>query len=107
MVKKTLTDEAATWLVRRVSYEEIRQAMFKMNLDKSPGPDGYNAAFFQRNWNLVKGDVTSPILCFCDSGKLLKQINHTFIALVPKSDNASSLSDFRPISCCNVLYKLI
>ena len=39
--------------------------------------------------------------------KLLKQINHFIIALVPKSTNVTSTNDFRPISCCNVVYKVI
>ena len=41
------------------------------------------------------------------SGKLLKKINHTFVTLIPKSANASQLTDFRAISCCNTLYELI
>jgi len=44
---------------------------------------------------------------FFNSGRMLIEVNHTFFALVPKSTNASILSDFRPISCCNTSYKLI
>lgn len=44
---------------------------------------------------------------FFVSGSLLKQINHTTIALVPKSDHASTVSDYRPIACCNVSCKVI
>nr|TKR75465.1 hypothetical protein D5086_0000285070 [Populus alba] len=35
------------------------------------------------------------------------KINHSIIALIPKSANTSSASDFCPISCCNVIYKVI
>ncbi|KZV36659.1 hypothetical protein F511_26666 [Dorcoceras hygrometricum] len=44
---------------------------------------------------------------FFDNGKLLKQWNHAAIALVPKSKDASCVNDFRPISCCTVIYKII
>ena len=40
-------------------------------------------------------------------GHLLKELNHTLISLLPKIPNASSVSDFRPIACCNVIYKCI
>ena len=52
-------------------------------------------------------DVTHAIQSFFTSDKLLRKVNHTFVTLVPKSTNASSLSDYRLISCCNVLYKMI
>ena len=67
----------------------------------------YDATFYQKNWNVVGDEVTKAILSFFSSGKLLQQIKHTFITLVPKSPKASSLSDYRPISCCNALYKII
>lgn len=44
---------------------------------------------------------------FCDSGYLLKEWNHTIITLIPKVPNHQKVGDFRPISLCNVLYKLI
>ncbi|KAK4390168.1 Retrovirus-related Pol polyprotein from type-2 retrotransposable element R2DM [Sesamum angolense] len=38
---------------------------------------------------------------------MLRQLNHTIIALVPKSEHSPSVADYRPISCCNVIYKVI
>jgi len=46
IVKKTLTFLAASWLIRQVSKEEIKNSSFQKNGDKSPGPDGFNAKFF-------------------------------------------------------------
>ncbi|KAL0297832.1 UNVERIFIED_CONTAM: hypothetical protein Scaly_3082300 [Sesamum calycinum] len=44
---------------------------------------------------------------FFRTGKLLKQINTTLLALIPKVNMPTYVSDYRPISCCNVLYKAI
>ncbi|KAL0359805.1 UNVERIFIED_CONTAM: hypothetical protein Sangu_0829900 [Sesamum angustifolium] len=44
---------------------------------------------------------------FFRSGRMLRQLNHTIIALVPKSEHSPSVADYRPISCCNVIYKVI
>ena len=44
---------------------------------------------------------------FFSSGKLLKEFNTTIITLVPKVSNTSTMGDFRPISCCNTMYKII
>jgi len=74
---------------------------------KSPGPDGFNDGFFHSNWNTIGDEVTKAIESFFYSGKLIKELNHTFITLVSKTTNASQLTDYRPISCCNVMYKFI
>jgi hypothetical protein len=55
----------------------------------------------------VGGDFYAAVQDFFHLGSLLKQVNHSIISLVPKSVNVSSPSDFRPISCCNVIYKVI
>ena len=46
-------------------------------------------------------------MSFFQSGRLIQELNHAFLTLVPKCSDATHLSDFRPISCCNTLYKFI
>jgi len=90
-----------------VSNIEIKEALFQMNPIRAPGPDGYNASFFQRNWQVVGDDLCSAAQHFFGHGRMLSSVNHTFVTLVPKTTNATQLSEFRPISCCNTIYKVI
>ena len=41
------------------------------------------------------------------NGMVSRVLNENFIALIPKSSNPSSFSYFRPISLCNLVYKVI
>lgn len=72
-----------------------------------PVPDGFNAAFFKHNWEIVGPDITEAVMSFFTSGKLLKAWNSTAISLIAKVDVPSTTKDFRPISCCNVVHKCI
>ena len=74
---------------------------------KSPGPDGLPPIFYQKYWHLIGKDVTKAVLTCLNSGKILKAINHTYITLIPKVQNLEEVMEFRPISLCNVIYKLI
>jgi len=62
-----------------------------MHPGKAPCPYGYNALFFQKNWNVIGAKVTQAVQSFFTSGKLLKEINLTFVTLMPKSATTSSL----------------
>ncbi|KAL0358099.1 UNVERIFIED_CONTAM: hypothetical protein Scaly_1495600 [Sesamum calycinum] len=92
---------------RVVTPEEVKQAIFHISDNKAPGPDGYSACFFKRAWHIVGDQVCTAVLDFFRSGRLLRQLNHSIIALVPKSDHCPTVADYRPISCCNVIYKAI
>ena len=63
--------------------------------------------FFQTYWSNVGMDVTHAVPSNLNLGSILKSINHTFITLIPKVNNPERVSDFRPISLCNVIYKII
>lgn len=61
--------------------------------------------FYQNFWGLVGSDVTTFVLHFLNSSSLPTPLNHTCIILIPKTKNPERVSDFRPISLCNMLYK--
>lgn len=94
-------------MIRPVYAMEVKMAMFSIGDDKAPGPDGYTAAFFKHAWDIVGQDVTLAVLDFFNSGRLLQGLNHTFIVLIPKVLTPASIIDYRPIACCNVIYKCI
>ena len=52
-------------------------------------------------------DVSQAVLSYLNSRSILRSINHTFITMIPKVQNPKRVSDFRPISFCNVIYKII
>ncbi|XP_021996282.1 uncharacterized protein LOC110893484 [Helianthus annuus] len=104
---KRLRNEDANHMVRPVTSEEVKLAMFSMGNDKAPGPDGYTAAFYKHAWPIIGQDVASAIMDFFSSGKLLKELNSTLIVLILKKPTPSSVTDYRPIACCNVIYKCI
>ena len=56
---------------------------------------------------LILGWMFQVILSSLNSGAILKSINHTFITLIPKVNNLEKVFDFRPISLCNVIYKIV
>ncbi|GKB53666.1 hypothetical protein Tco_0904419, partial [Tanacetum coccineum] len=64
--------------------KEIREAMFSLGDNKALGPDGYSAAFFKEAWSIISVDVCKAIKEFFTNGILLKELNHTIIALIPK-----------------------
>ncbi|KAK3218473.1 hypothetical protein Dsin_012443 [Dipteronia sinensis] len=90
-----------------VTNEEIRDICFSLHPNKASGLDGFNAHFFKKTWGIVVGDIINTVQEFFRTGHRLKELNTTILALVPKVPNPSRMMDFRPISCCNTLYKII
>ena len=86
---------------------EVREALFSLPADKAPGLDGFPNFFFQRFWPVIMGEVVKAVQEFFGAKSLLKEINSTFLVLIPKSPGAASLDNFRPISLCNSIYKII
>jgi hypothetical protein len=105
-VEAVVTPDMNDAMLKPFSSEEIRRALFQMSPCKAPSPDSMTALFFQKYWHIVGVDVTFAILDFLNSGSMLGSINFTKIALISKVKNPKSMAKFRPISLCNVLYKI-
>ncbi|XP_061341450.1 uncharacterized protein LOC133287787 [Gastrolobium bilobum] len=86
---------------------EIKQALFNIGALKAPGIDGYPTIFFQKNWDLIKKQVCSLIYQIWDYPNILASINSTLLVLIPKVQNPIHISQFRPISLCPVVYKIV
>ncbi|XP_017982344.1 PREDICTED: uncharacterized protein LOC108663259 [Theobroma cacao] len=75
--------------------------------DSVVGPDGFSSYFYQQCWDIVANDLLDAVVDFFHGADLPREITSTTIVLLPKNNNASKWSDFRPISLCNVLNKII
>ena len=78
-----------------------------MNGQKAPGPDGLPALFYKRYWNIVGTSVITAVQNFFTLGRLLFEVNNTFLVLIPKNNSSSSVNHYKPIGLCNVVYKTI
>ena len=94
-------------LLRPFVAEEVSLALKQMDVDMAPSTDGLPPLFYKQFWDKVGREVTEAVLSALNTGTIPKAINHTFLTLIPKIQSPRKVTDFRPISLSNVLYKLI
>lgn len=94
-------------LTRVLSSEEVRKAIFAMGAFKSPGPDGFQAIFYQKNWSIISSSVITFTKDILEGPRSIASVNNTLLVLIPKVDQPETIKQFRPINLCNVSYKLI
>lgn len=85
---------------------EVNFAISQFSPLKSLGPYGFPAVFFQRYWDILGSNVSTCILDFLNNRCLPRLLNFTFIVLIPKTANPKRITEFRPISLCDVIYKI-
>ncbi|GLU06807.1 hypothetical protein SLE2022_238000 [Rubroshorea leprosula] len=102
-----ISEEKREWLERPFSVEEIEEGLRSCDGSKAPGPDGYNFNFLKFAWQCIKEDFINFFSEFHRNGKLVRGLNSSFIALIPKKVNAVELKDYRPISLIGCVYKLL
>ncbi|KAA3469841.1 reverse transcriptase [Gossypium australe] len=107
LVEKRVTASMNESLTKQFTEEDICNAVKTMPSLKAPGVDGFVATFFQRYWHIVGPDISGYCLDILNGQKEIRVINKTRIVLIPKIDNPKNMSHFRPISLCNVIYKII
>ena len=94
-------------LCQPFSDKDIKEAMFDIPNHKSPGPDGFSSGFFNSSWSTTGPIVRAMVRKFFHMGSMPCFISATKLIVLPKITNPSNASDFRPISCCNIIYKVI
>ncbi|KAJ9678120.1 hypothetical protein PVL29_022881 [Vitis rotundifolia] len=102
-----ISRESASRLESPFTEEEIYKAIFQMDRDKAPRPDGFTIAVFQDCWEVIKEDLVRVFAEFHRSGIINQSTNASFIVLLPKKSMSKKVSDYRPISLITSLYKII
>lgn len=106
MLKKVI-DEMNEVLNQHFSEDEATTTLAQMCPTKAPRPDGFPASIFQKHWKLVSKGVLTTILHILNEGGTIALLNHIYIALIPKVDKPRKVTEYRPISLCNMNYKII
>ncbi|XP_016505767.1 uncharacterized protein LOC107823591 [Nicotiana tabacum] len=102
-----LTEEHHLNILKPFTEEDVKKVVYSIDINKSSRSDGYGSDFFRAAWSIIGKDVAEAVLEFFQNGQFLKQINATNIALIPKVSTPENASQYRPIACCNVIYKVI
>ena len=105
-VRVSVTQEYNDLLLRPYTKEDIFEALNQMHPCKAPGPDGMHAIFYQRFWHIIGDEVFDFVSNILHNFSCPGNLNCTNIALIPKVKSPKYVSEFRPISLCNVLYKI-
>ena len=87
--------------------DEVSLALNQMHPTKAPDPDGVSPIFYQKYWDVVGPSVVNSVLQTLRTGVMPNGLNETFICLIPKVNCLQKITEFRPISLCNVVYKIV
>jgi hypothetical protein len=102
-----MNDIEAEALYKPVEKEELKKVLSNFKVDKSPGPDGWTVEFFKHLFDIVGEDLLEMVEESRLKGFIPGALNSTFITLIPKVNKPHHFGDYRPISLCNLSYKII
>ena len=101
------SNETAAALACPVTAKEIYQALQALPNGKVSGPDGFTKEFFVAAWSIIGREFIVAVQSFFLFGFMPTGVNATILSLIPKTTNAQTMKEYRPIACCNFLYKVI
>ena len=101
-----VTPEENNILISPFTESEVRDAIFQMEHNKAPGPDGFPAEFYQVFWGIIKDDLLHLFADLHRETLDLYSLNFGIITLIPKIQNAIKIQQYRPICVLNVSFKI-
>lgn len=96
MAFKQVTEIENELLVAPFTIEEIREAVWECDGNKSPRPDGFNLIFFKKCWDVASSEIFGFFEEFHHQASIPKAVSASFIALVSKNSNPQSVTEYRP-----------
>jgi hypothetical protein len=103
-IPKLINESTNHFLTMLPSALEIKNAVFSMNKDGAPGPDGFGAFFFQTYWEIINSDVCEVVLEFFQHNWIMSNFNANTLCV---NFNANTIAQFRPIDLANFKFKII
>ena len=107
LIPGKITEEMNNALLAPYTNDEVRKALFDIGDLKAPGPDGLHAIFYKRFWSILGDDLIEEVLKAVNTCSIPEGWNDTAIVIIPKVNASEKVTQFRPISLCNVVYKVI
>ncbi|MCH79574.1 putative ribonuclease H protein [Trifolium medium] len=102
-----LSQEEIEQIRLEIEDDEVKRAVFSMSPWKALGPDGFLAGFYQKSWQTVGRSVGDFVKQAWSNPLILREVNCNDICLIPKVEHPKYIQQFRPISLCNTLYKIV
>ncbi|KAF9619826.1 hypothetical protein IFM89_009577 [Coptis chinensis] len=84
LIPKLVTDEDNVNISAIPTSTEVKHAVFNMDSNSSPGPNGFQGTFYQTFWDIVGLDVSKAIISFFKDNKVPQGMNSNFLVLLPK-----------------------
>uniref|UniRef100_A0A803PKG2 Reverse transcriptase domain-containing protein n=1 Tax=Cannabis sativa TaxID=3483 RepID=A0A803PKG2_CANSA len=106
-ITRCITPDQFYFLSKDFDFSEVKSSLFQISGDKAPSLDGLNPLFYQKNLNILGHSFGHAVLDVLNKGASISSINATYLVLVPKKSNATKVRDFRPISLCSTIYKVV
>ena len=105
-VHKMFEDDSVEALNRPIIEEEVLSTLRSFSPDKCSGPDGWPSEFYLFFFDQMGPLITEVVEHTRMMGHMPINFNSTFIALIQKSGEPYTFMDFKPISLCNLIYKI-
>lgn len=93
-LSKDIPDEDNRRLTREPLVDELWFTVKQIRLLKASGLDDMHAIFYQKCWHVIAKSIFHMVNAYLHHGYLLKELNETYISLIPKKENPIKLNDF-------------
>ncbi|EOY25454.1 Uncharacterized protein TCM_026877 [Theobroma cacao] len=107
LIPSIISNSENELLCAEPNLQEVKDAVFGIDPESAAGPDGFSSYFYQQCWNIIAHDLLDAVRDFFHGANIPRGVTSTTLILLPKKPSASKWSDFRPISLCTVMNKII